>query len=60
MRINSGGYDHHIRKIDRDFYEISWRYDNSYGRIRYPRTMRRDTDRKGAERFAKKWGLKLP
>lgn len=60
-RGNSGGYGHHVHKLDDGYsYEVSWKYDNTYGRVRFPRVMRRLTDRKGAERFAKKWKTKLP
>ena len=36
-------------------------FDRKYGssRLRYPQHMSRITDRAGAERFAKKWGLHL-
>jgi hypothetical protein len=46
-------------KIGADRYRIAWTYDAKYSgsRLRYPRTLSRDTDRDGAERFAHKWGL---
>ena len=58
--LRSGGYGHHIQRLARDTYRISWTYDVKYGRIRYPRLMSRITDRRGAERFAKKWECRLP
>jgi len=41
---------------------ISWELDkNAMGsRLRYPVRRRSVTDRKGAERFAAKWGLVVP
>jgi hypothetical protein len=44
-----------------DYYVISWAFDRSYpgDRLRYPQSRRRTTDRKGAERFAKKWGVAI-
>jgi hypothetical protein len=58
--LRGGGYGHHVRRITADTYAISWHYDTKYGRLRYPRTINRITDRKGAERFAKRWGVPVP
>jgi hypothetical protein len=57
--LKGGGYGHNIAPMP-GFYRLSWKYDVKHGRIRYPRIMSRDTDRAGAERFAKKWGLRVP
>jgi len=58
----AGGKNHRIKRIMFDVYELSWSYEVKYGgsRILWHRTMRRDTDKKGAERFAKKWGCPMP
>lgn len=58
--LKSGSYGHRIRRMGSDWYRISWTLDSKYGRIRYPRGHHRDTDYKGAVRFAKKWKLALP
>ncbi len=43
-------------------YVIAWRVDRyyRYSNIIEPMTTRIETDRGGAERFAKKWGLTVP
>lgn len=43
-------------------YRLSWTIDRYYAgsRLRFPTTMRRDTDEKGARRFAKKWDIQFP
>ena len=48
----AGGKNHRIKRIMFDVYELSWSYEVKYGgsRILWHRTMRRDTDKKGAER----------
>ncbi len=43
-----------------DDFIISWVVDTKHGRIRYPHRARRYTDRKGAERFARKWRVAMP
>lgn len=58
--LKIGGYGHHIQRLGADTYRLSWSYDVKYGRIRYPRMMSRITDRRGAERFAKKWERPMP
>jgi hypothetical protein len=56
------GYSHRIHYIGFDHYRLSWSYDHYYrdSNLRHPRRVRRDTDLKGAERFAKKWDLTVP
>ncbi len=56
------GHGHRIQYIGMGYYRLAWSYDKHYrnSRLRYPRRLTRDTDRKGAERFAKKWGCTLP
>lgn len=53
------GYNHHVRYIGWGLWRMSWTYDTkvSGSRLRFPRTITRDTDFEGATRFAKKWGL---
>lgn len=58
--LKGGGYGHHIWRIGADHYRLSWKYDVKHGRIRYPRAMSRDTNQVGAQRFAKKWGVRMP
>lgn len=55
-------YAHNIRKLMYGTYRLSWSFDMKYSgsRLRFPRTVTRDTDRAGAERFAKKWGCPMP
>lgn len=57
-----GSYEHRIRCIAPDHYQISWVLDFKYpsSRLRYRRVFRRDTDARGARRFAKRWGISLP
>lgn len=59
---NSRGYGHHIQRIGADHFRLSWCSDYKCGgsRIRHTRTITRDTDTKGAERFAKKWDVRMP
>ena len=58
--FTGGGYRHRIARLGHDDYEISWTVDHKHGRIRFPTTHRRSTDKKGALRFAKKWNAKMP
>lgn len=60
--VGSGSYRHRIHRIAHDDYEISWRVDFKYGgsRLRHAQVRRRYTDKKGAERFAKKWNVPMP
>lgn len=62
-RHNSSiSHNHRIRREREDEYVISWVVDRYYqgSRLRHPQARSRDTNRKGAERFAKKWKLKMP
>jgi hypothetical protein len=55
-----GGYGHRVQKLGPDWgYRLHWTWDRYYPdqRVRYPQRMYRDTDRAGAERFVKRWGL---
>ena len=58
----NGSTRHKIQRFGPDDYQISWQVDYYYvsSRLRHPRGFRRWTDRKGAERFAKKWGISMP
>lgn len=58
----AGGKHHRIQYHGGGIYVLSWQYEIKYtgSRLLFHRTMSRDTDRKGAERFAKKWGCELP
>jgi hypothetical protein len=53
---------HHIHKIGGDYYRLSWSFDTKIAgsRLRWPRTITRDTDEAGALRFAAKWDCKMP
>ncbi len=55
-------YGHRVRKIGPDHYRLSWVVDRKYpsSRLRHPRSHSRDTDKAGAARFAKRWGLGFP
>ena len=54
--------DHYILYLGGDDFRLSWQFDRYYPgrRLRWPTRGNRDTDRAGAERFAKKWGVKMP
>jgi hypothetical protein len=58
--IRGGGYGHKIIYERPDEYVLVWYYDTKSGRLRHPRKRTRDTNRKGAERFAKKWRVAMP
>lgn len=60
--VRAGGKRHRIRKVREDEYALSWQYEVKYNgsRILHHRLVERDTDRKGAEKFAKKWGCPMP
>ncbi len=58
--LRTRGYSHRVRYIGWGVWRISWVFDTKHRRIRYPRTLSRDTDLAGAQRFAKKWNLPLP
>ena len=56
------GENHRIRKVNEDDYIISWdseRYPYKGSRLVYRMHFERWTDKKGAERFMKKWGISL-
>ena len=59
---NRGSYNHRIKKEREDEYVISWVTDRYYAgsRLRHPLGHRRDTNKKGALRFAKKWNISMP
>lgn len=54
-----GSYGHSVQRIGPDHYRLYWTVDHHYSnsRLRFPRTHSRDTDRAGAQRFAKRWNL---
>lgn len=56
---SSSSYGQRIEKFSRDDYRISWVVDFYYSgsRLRFPRRFSRDTDERGARRFARKWKL---
>lgn len=60
--MRNGSRRHHIEWLAPNAYSISWEIDkNAMGaRLRFPMRRRSVTDRKGAERFASKWGLVVP
>ena len=59
---SSKAYSHNLRKIGFDHYRLSWTFDTKVtgSRLRFPRTITRDTDYVGALRYAKKWELTIP
>jgi hypothetical protein len=63
-RSAMSGYGHRIKyhSFMGGYYRLSWSFDTKVrgSRLRYPRTITRDTDREGAERFAKKWDIPMP
>lgn len=61
-QVPSGSREHRIVQDPHrpDEFTLYWTVYNKHGRILYPRSYSRETDRKGAERFAKKWGIKMP
>lgn len=56
----SRGYDHCVRRIGADHYRLSWTFDVKYpdSRLRWPRTITRDTDELGARKFVAKWNVR--
>jgi hypothetical protein len=55
-------YGHRVRYVPEwDYYRLSWTSDRYYegSQLRHPYVRTRDTDRKGAERFAKKWKVEI-
>ena len=61
-RFQSGSYGHKIHRIGRDQFRLHWTVDHYYAssRLRHPRVASRDTDKDGAERFAKRWKISMP
>lgn len=59
---SSGSKSHHVARLGWDWYRLSWTVDRytKNGRIRLPTRYSRDTDEKGAARFCKKWGCRMP
>lgn len=55
-------YGHKIQRMGHDFYRLWWTCDRYYAnsRLRFPKGYSRDTDTKGAQRFAKRWGVAMP
>jgi hypothetical protein len=53
---------HGMRWIGPDHYRLWWTFDTYRrgSRLRWPRTIKRDTNKKGAIRFSRKWGLTMP
>lgn len=58
----SGSKGHYIRRYGPDDFRLCWSVDRYYrdSRLRHPTACHRDTDRKGAERFARRWGCGMP
>jgi hypothetical protein len=58
---SSDAYGQRVKRWGQ-YYEISWVVDYYYrgSRLRYPRGFSRETDKKGAERFCKKWHIDMP
>jgi hypothetical protein len=59
---SSGSTQHAIQRFGSDDFRLSWVVDFHYSgsRLRFPRRFTRDTDRAGALRFAKRWGVRMP
>ena len=59
---SAGSYGHVIIAVYRlEEFELRFTVDYYYEqRGRFPRTFHRFTDRAGAERFAKRWGVAMP
>ena len=63
--VNTGtrsSYGHRISVFMGDCYQLSLSFDVKLqgSRLRWSRTMTRDTDEAGALRFAKKWNIAMP
>lgn len=57
-----GSYGHKVQPLGFGSYRLWWMVDRyvTGSRLRFPTSYGRDTDRAGAERFARKWGCKVP
>ena len=55
-------YGHRISYIGFGSYRLSWTFDTKMkgSRLRWSRTITRNTDKDGALRFAKKWDTPMP
>jgi hypothetical protein len=63
MKNSRSSKNHSIKKVEgySDWFIISWDVGfKSSSRTFDYRTTKRDTDRKGAIRFAKQWNLEIP
>lgn len=61
-RYSGGGsYGHDCKKLNENWYVISWIVDYYYdsSRLRFPRTFRGNTDEVGAKKFCKKHDISL-
>ncbi len=60
--VRAGGKRHRIQDLRGGIYLLSWEYEVKYSgsRLLFHRKMTRETDRKGAEKFSKKWGCPMP
>ena len=58
----TASYGHDAKQWGFDDFTISWIVDKHYSgsRLRFPQHQRRVTDRKGAERFCKRWEIEMP
>jgi hypothetical protein len=59
---SSSAYGFKTWQIGHDHWRMSWTVDFHYAssRLRFPRGFTRDTDFAGAQRFAKRHGLRAP
>lgn len=59
---SSGSKNHRITFMGKDWYRLSWSVDRytKGSRLRFPTGHSRDTDFAGAQRFAVKWGVRMP
>ncbi len=59
----SSGYGHYCKYHDwmGGYYRIGWHFDYKVqgSRLRFTRTIERDTDEDGARKFCKKWDLEF-
>ncbi|MCZ8104027.1 MAG: hypothetical protein O9972_39800 [Burkholderiales bacterium] len=55
-------YGHKISDLGGGCYRLQWTVDRYYvrSRLRHPTGCHRDVERDGAERFAKRWDVKMP